>query len=62
MGNAMVPMVSAVYGCSDKSKMRDAYVYTLKVVLACSTTLRVLMFIFTNSLMSLLIYNDGCSS
>ncbi len=36
MGNAIILMASAAYRCLDKSKIRGMYVYTLKIVLACS--------------------------
>lgn len=59
MGNVMTPVAFAACGCSDKSKMRDAYIYMLRVALAFFTTLGVLIFIISDPLISLPTCEEG---
>jgi Na+-driven multidrug efflux pump len=57
--NAMVPVCSAAYGQRDLLKMREGFLYTAKWVLIFSAVFAVVLFVFSEPLMSILTYEDS---
>ena len=57
--NAMVPVCSAAYGQRDLLKMREGFMYTAKWVLIFSAIFAVVLFVFSEPLMSILTYEDS---
>ena len=57
--NAMVPVCSAAYGQRDLLKMREGFLYTAKWVLIFSGVFAVVLFVFSEPLMSILTYEDS---
>ncbi|MEE3363674.1 MAG: MATE family efflux transporter, partial [Methanomethylophilus sp.] len=57
--NAMVPVCSAAYGQRDLLKMREGFLYTAKWVLIFSAIFAVVLFVFSEPLMSILTYEDS---
>jgi len=57
--NAMVPVCSAAYGQRDLLKMREGFMYTAKWVLIYSAIFAVVLFVFSEPLMSILTYEDS---
>jgi len=57
--NAMVPVCSAAYGQRDLLKMREGFLYTAKWVLIFSVIFAVVLFVFSEPLISILTYEDS---
>ena len=57
--NAMVPVCSAAYGQRDLLKMREGFLYTAKWVLIFSAVFAVVLFVFSEPLISILTYEDS---
>ena len=57
--NAMVPVCSAAYGQKNLLKMREGFLYTAKWVLIFSAVFAVVLFVFSEPLMSILTYEDS---
>ena len=52
-GMAMVPVASASYGQSDVEKMSEAMMYALKVAIAISVAMMVILFVFSEPLITM---------
>lgn len=59
--SAMVPVCSAAMGQGDMSKMKEGFVYTLKLALVISVLLSMMVYIFAEPLMSVMTYEESMS-
>lgn len=59
MSHSMIPVCSAAMGAGDAGRMREGFLYTLRVGVSCSAALAVLVFLFSEPLMSVMTYEEG---
>lgn len=59
--SAMVPVCSAAMGQEDMSKMREGFVYTIKLALTSSILLSLMLYVFAEPLMSIMTYEESMS-